>query len=160
MIAKYQQQFPLLRAHRNPNNIGIIGNITKVASELACGDFVWLLGDDDALTSGAVQRVLHRLHQSPEVDLVAFNVAYESAASRPSVAESFGGVLPKSGRTLRKSATDAVLPFEQLFEGPCADLTAMYSLAMRRRLWTEHYPAASTLTPFSSVESTIHTPSS
>jgi hypothetical protein len=30
----------------------------------------------------------------------------------------------------------------------------MYSLAMRRELWKQHYPAASTAEPFSSVEST------
>ncbi len=42
-IRKYQERFPLTRCSRNETNIGIIGNITKVASELARGQFVWLI---------------------------------------------------------------------------------------------------------------------
>ncbi len=154
ILAKYQDRFSFLRVHRNEANIGIIGNITKVASELARGEFVWLVGDDDVLVKGAVERVLQRLRQSPEVDLVAFNVGYEPATARPLAEQANGGVVFKSTRTLRCAAAEGVVPFEQLFEGPCADLTAMYSLALRQRLWKLHYPLASTAEPFSSVEST------
>ncbi len=154
VVAKYQAEFAFLRVSRNATNIGIIGNITKVASELSRGEFVWLIGDDDVLTTGAIERVLQRIHQSPEVDLVAFNVGYEPGSQRPKVEQARGGVASNAARRLRKSATDTVLPFEHLFEGPCADLTAMYSLALRRSLWVEHHPVASTAEPFSSVEST------
>jgi len=154
VLEKYQQLFPFVRACRNATNIGIIGNITKVASELARGEFVWLIGDDDVLTTGAIERVLRRLRQSPEVDLVAFNVGFEPGSQRPTAEQARGGVASNVARTLRNSSSDGVLPFEQLFEGPCADLTAMYSLAMRRSLWVQHYPVASTADPFSSVEST------
>ncbi len=154
VLAKYRSQFPFLRVSRNETNIGIIGNITKVASELARGEFVWLIGDDDVLTTDAVKRVIARMQQSPDVDLVAFNVAYEAGVQRPTVEQAIGGVAAKSARTLRRLAVDGVVPFEQLFEGPCADLTAMYSIALRRRLWVERYPTASTDKPFSTVEST------
>ena len=154
ILAKYRSQFPFIRVSRNATNIGIIGNITKVASELARGEFVWLLGDDDVLTTGAVKRAVARLLQSPQVDLLAFNVGYEDGSLRPTVEQAQGGVASNSERTLRRLAADGVIPFEQLFEGPCADLTAMYSIALRRRLWSQRYPTASTDEPFSSVEST------
>ena len=153
-IRKYQEQFPFIRASRNETNIGIIGNITKVASELARGEFVWLIGDDDVLTIGAVERVLGRLCESPEVDLVALNVGYEPAAARPTPEHAMGGVATSPDRKLRSSSKDGVVAFEELFEGPCADLTAMYSIVLRQRLWQLHYPVASTAIPFSSVEST------
>lgn len=153
-LAKYQGQFPFLRISRNTSNIGIIGNITKVASELATGQFVWLIGDDDVMTAGAVERLLNRLHQSPCVDLVALNVGYEDGNRRPTAQQAWGGVVSQTVKTLRKSAVDGEFAFEQLFEGPCADLTPMYSLAMRHSLWQQHYPVASTAEPFSSVEST------
>ncbi len=154
ILAKYQRQFPFVRISRNASNIGIIGNITKVASELASGEFVWLIGDDDLMTVGAVERLIKRLQQSPSVDLVAFNVGYVNGSQRPNAHQTLGGVASTTAKTLRQSAFDGEFPFEQLFEGPCADLTPMYSLAMRRRLWTQYYPATSTPEPFSSVEST------
>ena len=154
ILAKYQVQFPFLRVSRNASNIGIIGNITKVAAELATGEFAWLIGDDDIITVGAVERLIQRLQQSPSVDLVAFNIGYEAGSRRPTAQQALGGVASKTAKTLRSSAADGEFPFEQLLEGPCADLTAMYSLAMRRSLWTQHYRVASTAEPFSSVEST------
>ncbi len=154
ILAKYQSSFPFFRVNRNTSNIGIIGNITKVASELARGEFVWLMGDDDVMTVGAIERLLGRLNESPSVDLVAFNIGYRDFAERPTVEEALGGVASKAAKTLRQSAVDGELPFEQLFEGPCADLTPMYSLTLRHSLWKQHYPVASTVEPFSSVEST------
>lgn len=154
VLAKYQSQFPFLRVSRNASNLGIIGNITKVASELANGEFVWLIGDDDVMTVGAVERLIKRLHQSPSVDLVAFNIGYQDCNHRPTAQQALGGVVSQTEKTLRKSAVDGEFEFEQLFEGPCADLTPMYSFALRHTLWKQHYPVASTVEPFSSVEST------
>jgi glycosyltransferase involved in cell wall biosynthesis len=154
ILTKYQGPFPFLRISRNTTNIGIIGNITKVASELANGEFVWLIGDDDIMTTGAVDRLIKRLHQSPSVDLVAFNIGYENGNRRPTSEQAWGGVVSQTEKTLRRAAVDGEFAFEQLFEGPCADLTSMYSLALRHSLWQQHYPVASTIDPFSSVEST------
>lgn len=154
ILAKYRSQFPFLRVSRNSANLGIIGNITKVASELATGEFVWLIGDDDVMTIGAIERLIKRLHQSPSVDLVAFNIGYQDSSHRPTAEHALGGVASKTEKTLRKSAIDGEFAFEQLFEGPCADLTPMYSLVLRHSLWKKHYPEASTVEPFSSVEST------
>ncbi len=154
LIARLAKQYTI-RHYRNTTNIGIIGNITKVASELARGEFCWLVGDDDVLTQGAVERFFQLVDPSPvHLDLIALNVGYAAGDQRPTPGNAQNGVSLHTQRTLRKSTSSGIIPFSELFEGPCADLTAMYSLAMRRKLWTDRYPKASTDEPFSSVEST------
>jgi glycosyltransferase involved in cell wall biosynthesis len=154
VIERYQRQYPL-RYSRNDTNIGIIGNITKVASELAEGEYVWLLGDDDVMTAGAIERLVAILKPNPQVDLVALNVGFAAGENRPTADAALTGIDAGAAlSTLRKATQSGVVAFEQLFEGPCADLTAMYSLAMRRQLWRNRYPKASVETPFTSVDST------
>ncbi len=153
VLIRYQHEFNL-RVFRNATNIGIIGNITKVAVECACGEFVWLIGDDDVLAAGAVSRLLEMLRAGPEIDLIALNVAFTLSTERPTANQALGGVRAIPEKRLRKSSTSGIFPFEDLLEGPCADFTAMYSLALRRSLWLAEYPTASTAEPFSSVEST------
>ncbi len=154
LVTRLAKQYPI-RHYRNATNIGIIGNITKVASELARGEFCWLVGDDDVLTHGAVERFFRLVDASPaQLDLIAFNVGYAAGNLRPTPGDAHQGVSPHADRTLRRSTRSGIVPFSSLFEGPCADLTAMYSLAMRRKLWMNRYPKASTEEPFTCVEST------
>ncbi len=153
VIERYQQRFNF-RVFRNSENIGIIGNITKVAVEHARGDFVWLIGDDDVLTHQAVSRLLDLLRSGAAIDLVALNVAFASSSERPTANAAAGGVRSVPDKRLRKSTVSEIVPFERLLDGPCADFTAMYSLAMRRTLWRDEYSSASLTEPFTSVEST------
>ena len=63
-----------------------------------------------------------------------------------------------SNKTLRSSSTaDGIVRFEELLEGPCADLTASYSVVLRRRLWLKYFPAACHDDPFTSVRTTYPT---
>ena len=75
VLDQYAQQHTF-RRHRHPENTGLLGNITFVPSRLARGEFVWLLGDDDLLAAGAMDQVMARLQEVPEIDLVALNVGY------------------------------------------------------------------------------------
>lgn len=154
VLRRYQQMYAF-RVSRNATNLGIIGNITKVASELSQGEFVWLLGDDDVMTFGAIERLTQFLQSHRDVDLVALNVGYCPGDCRPDASAALAGVDGRATQNLlRKSSRSGRVPFEDLFEGPCADLTAMYSIVLRRDLWRKRYPVASTETPFSSVDST------
>lgn len=145
---------PLLRVHRNESNIGIIANITRCASELAAGQYVWLLGDDDAVCAGALDRIVQLLQRADRPDLVALNVSYLPQEQRPSVEVARRGIACSEAKTLRNSRFDGVVPFEDLFEGPCADLTAMYSIVLKRNLWQKHFPQACFEPVFSSVRTT------
>ena len=153
VIERYAQQFPL-RHFRNPTNIGILGNITKVATELASGDYVWLLGDDDVLTAGAVQRLMAELDSETAPALIALNVGYLPHQHRPGAEDIFGGTQQQPATTLRPLGPTRRCRFEQLLTGPCADFTASYSVVLRRQTWRDEFPAPYLDPPFTCVRDT------
>jgi abequosyltransferase len=60
VIAELLAEHPDLRAFRNETNIGFDFNYLRLVDE-ARGEFVWILGDDDAWLPGSVARVLQEL---------------------------------------------------------------------------------------------------
>jgi glycosyltransferase involved in cell wall biosynthesis len=58
---------------RNESNLGVIKNIIKLTNQLAQGEYVWLLGDDDLLLPGALARVLAQIERHRELDAIYFN---------------------------------------------------------------------------------------
>lgn len=153
VIARFSAQYSV-KTFRNDVNTGIIANITKCASELACGEFVLLIGDDDVLCVGAVARMLDTLRMPYAPDLVALNVGYLPLTERPVAADAIGGVPAVALKTLRRSDVDGIVTFDELLEGPCADFTASYSVILRRSLWLKFFPSACHDEPFTSVRTT------
>ncbi len=153
IVALASKTFPI-RYSRNDSNIGIIANITRCASELANGEFIFLIGDDDVLTEGAIGRIMAALRTEDAPDLIVLNVGYLPRNHRPKADAAAGGVSTQCDRTLRKSAAEGRMPFENLFEGPTADLTASYSVVLHHRLWKQQFPEACFDEPFSSVRTT------
>ena len=139
VIDRYEEQYPL-RRHRNDENLGGLINVLNIVLEQARGEYIWLIGDDDTLNSGAVERILAFLdtQKSSAPDLVALNIGFLPQEELPLPADALGGIDAKPQQLLRKNATpSSILPFEDLFEGPCADFTAMYSFLLRRRCWQQ-----------------------
>lgn len=62
VLAELKALHPALRVHRNPTNIGPEANF-RLLRDLARGDYLWVLGDDDLLLPGAVARVLDLIGQ-------------------------------------------------------------------------------------------------
>ncbi len=50
-----------MRIHRQPQNVGVIRNIHHLVTQMAQGEWVWVLGDDDLLRPGALARVVEAL---------------------------------------------------------------------------------------------------
>lgn len=153
IIEKYAQQFRF-RAHRNQENIGLLGNITFTASQLAHGQYVWMLGDDDILAAGAVAQVVELLASAPEIDLVALNVGYFAFEKRPQSQAALGGMRDTPHSLLRQSAKKGIIPFEQLLEGPNANFTAMYASVLRQQLWADEFKQPILDGAFTSVRTT------
>lgn len=57
VIERLRTKYPQLRSQRLPANCGGEGNIASIA-EVASGEYVWLLGDDDIMMSGALRLAL------------------------------------------------------------------------------------------------------
>jgi abequosyltransferase len=62
-----------LRSRRNEHNLGMAPNMLA-AVEMACGQYAWLLGSDDALVPDAIATVLELLGR--EADLTGISVAF------------------------------------------------------------------------------------
>lgn len=66
--------WPNLRYHRNPANVGMLGNLAVSAAQ-ARGRWVWVIGDDDLMVDGALDRVLAAIAAHPDVELLYTNYA-------------------------------------------------------------------------------------
>jgi glycosyltransferase involved in cell wall biosynthesis len=60
---------------RNRANVGMLGNL-RVTSQQARGKYVWILGDDDLVKPGSVEKVLAAIRAHPGAALVYLNYAY------------------------------------------------------------------------------------
>ncbi|MDA2928583.1 glycosyltransferase [Acidobacteria bacterium AH-259-O06] len=61
-----------IKYHKNPRNLGIPRNFIN-AVEMADGEFVWLIGDDDLLLPCALERLSELINQYPDVDYFYVN---------------------------------------------------------------------------------------
>ena len=77
VIARAQADFPHvpLRSIRRAENIGPDANFTDAVHQ-ACGEFVYLLSDDDILLPGAVARLLGLIGEHPGFDAFALNIRH------------------------------------------------------------------------------------
>ena len=140
--------------HRNLQNVGMLGNLRETAHH-ATGEYVWILGDDDLLLPGAVERLLMALHQHPDIALIYLNYAYtrEEDARKIIDFEAFF-----------RDATPIVSP-EPDCHGPirtiCARnenfFTAIYTLVFRRDHAIKAYSQDTSGRPFSSMLTCIPT---
>ncbi|WP_343894353.1 glycosyltransferase, partial [Craurococcus roseus] len=138
-----------LSAHRNPANVGMLGNLGATARH-ARGAFVWLLGDDDLLVDGAIENVLEGLAAHPEVEMAYMNYAYttfdrpELLLDAANVIESATPIAP-GGPNRRVPALREASPLnENLF-------TAIYACAFRRDHAIRGYGLDTRGAPFTSL---------
>ncbi|HEY6838494.1 MAG TPA: glycosyltransferase family 2 protein, partial [Geobacteraceae bacterium] len=62
LVEEFKGRFPAIRYFRWPENQGFDRNILKVVEE-AHGDYCWLMGDDDHLEAGALERLFPLLEE-------------------------------------------------------------------------------------------------
>lgn len=55
-----------LHIHTQPENVGLDRNMRDVAT-LCRGEYVWMLGDDDAATPGSLRRIADMLRRAPDL---------------------------------------------------------------------------------------------
>ena len=153
VVQPYLQR-PDFSYHRNPANVGMLGNLRETAHH-AKGDYVWILGDDDLLAAGAIERVLAALDQHPRVALVYLNYAFTRIEDARTVTD-FGAFF--------RDATPIVPP-EPDRAGAIKDIcarneyffTAIYTLVLRRDHAMKAYSQDTSGRPFSTMPTCIPT---
>ncbi|MGV1958329.1 FkbM family methyltransferase [Agrobacterium sp. 22-214-1] len=139
---------------RNPENVGMLGNL-RVTANHANGEYIWILGDDDLIYPDAVERVLAAIDKEPDIGLVYLNYAYthlEDARKITDFEEFFQNSTP-------------IVPPEDDRIGLIKDIctrnenffTAIYTLVFRRDHAINAYSQNTDGRPFSSMLTAIPT---
>ena len=153
-VVKPYQDRPDFSYYRNEVNVGLLGNLREIA-HLAQGDYIWILGDDDLLLPGAIERVLNTIKNHPQTALVYLNYAYtreNDARNIKDMAKFFREATP-------------IVPAEQDRNGPIREIcvrnenffTAIYTLVFRRDHALQAYSQDTSGRLFSSMLTCIPT---
>lgn len=139
---------------RNPENVGMLGNL-KVTAQHAQGQYVWILGDDDLLRHGTVERVMKAILEHPDVSLVYLNYDYTTIAD----AERVGNVerFLRSGIPTQLPSQDLFAPIYKIATLSENFFTAIYCLVFRRDHALRAYFQNTSGRPFSSLLTCIPT---
>ena len=125
---------------RNVKNLGIPRNFLNVV-EMADGDFVWLIGDDDLLMPDAITRVLFMIRKYPLVDFFyvnAYHLSTDYVLARPQPFDT--ALLPVRMQTFSHRKYDGELPFLDLISPSVSFdfLGGMFLSVFRRRNWVDN----------------------
>jgi len=139
---------------RNTANVGMLGNL-RVTAHHAQGEYIWILGDDDLLMAGSVERVLGAIKAHAGIGLVYLNYAYTRVDKADEVedlerflGESTPVVAP--GPDLFATVRDICAQSENFF-------TAIYCLVFRRDQALRAYSQDTSGRPFSTMLTSIPT---
>lgn len=124
-----------LRPSRNAENLGPIRNFHRVANEMARGEYVWILGDDDLLRPGTVARVLEILRTNADLD--AFYVNFRTARFEAHWPEhALGGYDGRFDLVVHRDCQNRrVGRWEELLSPQSSFGTQIYVHILRRPLW-------------------------
>lgn len=144
-----------LNYSRNDTNLEIVGNVIKCAAELARGEFVWLLGDDDLLLPGAVSLVLGHLETRRELPAIYFNFRYSSYLKHwPE--EAVGGYRgPFEGLANPETTSRPVRRWYELIRPETCLCTQVYAHVIRRDVWVNYWRGRALGSPYSNVRMTF-----
>ena len=153
-IVKPHLSRPDFTYRRNPANVGMLGNLRETA-RAASGEYIWILGDDDLLKPGAIERVLTAMADHPNTALIYLNYAFTRIDDARTVTDFdrfFADATP-------------IVPPEGDLAGPiraiCARnenfFTAIYTLVFRRDHGLKAYDQDTSGRPFSTMLTCIPT---
>jgi glycosyltransferase involved in cell wall biosynthesis len=125
---------------RNDSNLGPLGNIIKPATQLATGEYVWLVGDHNLFMPGALSEVVGKLEANKELDVFYINFR---CADYPTQwpKEAFGGHEGAYNYVANPNLEDRKVPeWRDLVRGGTSALcTQVYAHVIRRQVWLEYW---------------------
>lgn len=108
IISKLKKKYPFIRSFKNTTNLGYDKNV-NLAVERSLGKFVWLLGDDDLLDVGAINKVVDVVSQEPDLGALFVNYSLCDRGTGKIVKERFlpitEDVFCETGSDFLKAAT-------------------------------------------------------
>jgi len=140
--------------HCNERNVGMLGNLRETVHH-AQGKYIWVLGDDDLLMAGAIERILKALQTHKNISLVYLNYAFTQIEDARTIS---------NFKTFFRDVTPIVPPepdLEGSIRSICARnenfFTAIYTLVLRRDHAIHAYSQDTSGRPFSTMLTCIPT---
>jgi len=143
-----------LVSHRNAVNVGMLGNLRETA-ERARGDHVWIVGDDDLVMPGCVERILAVLQRHPRLPLVYLNYAF-TRLDEPEKIGDFASFFAGS-RPIVPAEADRFGPIRTICARNENFFTAIYTCVFRRDHALRAYSRDTRGRPFSSLATCVPT---
>ncbi len=139
VVSRLQALLPI-KYRRNQRNLGIPRNFLNVV-DMAEGDFVWLVGDDDLLVPDAITRLSILIKEHPSVDFFyvnAYHLSTEFVLSRPQPFDT--AMLPMGMAPFSRRQTNGELPFLDLISPSVSFdfLGGMFLSVFRRKNWLDN----------------------
>tara|TARA_B100000965_G_scaffold406201_1_gene443904 strand:- start:2341 stop:3366 length:1026 start_codon:yes stop_codon:yes gene_type:complete len=140
-----------LQTHRNAENLGPNGNFLKV-TELAKGQYTWLLGNDDLVRDGAVSRILTELKQEPDIEYVYMNYTMYDPPQNP---KELPEALPFHPAGSEDFAEYRVQQLSDLVALDHNCFTPIYCSIIRREHWLKAFQIGIRAPFFTDLETTV-----
>lgn len=140
---------------RNSANVGMLGNL-RICSSLVGFSHVWIIGDDDFILPGALERTIRALSDHPLLPLLIhnFGVYHRSAICPGDTPQQFIGELQplalKAGASGIRQVNDIAAEHDNLF-------TAIYPLVFRADLAAACFNHPFNGVPFSDLIESVPT---
>jgi glycosyltransferase involved in cell wall biosynthesis len=132
-----------IKYRRNAQNLGIPRNFLSVV-EMATGEFVWLIGDDDLLVPSALEELCKLIDEHPKVDFFYINSFHLMAGYVLSQPQPFDtATLPKNMTPFSSWPHSGEMKFMELVNPKISFdfLGGMFLSVFRRRHWLQHVDA-------------------
>lgn len=144
-----------LKYFRNDTNLGPIKNIVMGPSELARGEYVWVLGSHNLANTGAIEYLLKVLVRERE----RFNIFYVNfnCASYPQqwTEEATGGFRGEISYIANQETSDRVVnKWYELIKSETALCTQMYAHIVKTSVWVNYWKDKTFGEPFSDAITT------
>lgn len=105
VVKQFQAIYPNIQYRKNSENIGAYRNILA-AIKMATTEYIWMMGDDDKVIEGAVDRILERLKTN--IDFVVLNsIGYNSTMQ----IRNGNGIKCSEDRTIQKGSHEALITY-------------------------------------------------
>lgn len=138
IIKEAQLKMPI-NYNRNQSNIGIARNFVKVVN-MASGEFVWLIGDDDLLLPNTFEKILMLIDEYQKVDYFFVNSYHLTTEFVFNFPQPFHTInLPKKMDHFSNYKKSREMPFLALIDPDKSFdfLGGMYLAVFRRSKWLE-----------------------
>jgi len=136
-VVESAQQHLEIKYQKNDANLGVARNVMK-AVQMADGEFIWLIGDDDLLLPDALQRLSELIDAHPSVDYFyvnAFHLTTEFVYSFPQPFDT--SLLPDEMEPFSPSKISREMDFLDLVDPKISFdfLGGMFLAVFRREKW-------------------------